>query len=650
MSTIGYIVLFLALEISLFSAAASFLGRTTGYRRLVEGSRIGIFAVCGLLSIAAALLLYALFSHDFHLSYVADYSSRETPALYLLTSFYAGNEGSLLFWAWILSICAAVTVHSPFRTSKLMPFAASVVMAGVTFFLVLLVFLANPFTEASTLVADGRGLNPLLENLGMLLHPPVILAGYVAFTVPFALTVAALITGKLSDRWLTAVRRWTLVSWLLLGVGNIIGAWWAYTELDWGGYWGWDPVENAGLMPWMMATAVLHASVMQRTRGMFKTWNMVLIILTFNLTIFGTFLARSDVLTSVHNFGLTDMDPLFLGFMGVALLGPLALVFYRRRELKGEAKEEKLISRENAFLLANLIIVFATLAVFLGTLLGWKPSFFNYWVGASLVALIVVMGLCTLIGWQRERIVRLSLRLIPGLLLALLTVLVLLVTGVSHWYGIALFSLCAFVLGAILMAWYRGVRARMRARRENPLKVLFGLIRANKPRYGGLMVHLGILLICVGVVGSSFYSVEKTERLQPGDSMNIENYSLTYDDISVNSTASGTIIRATLLAYDGDRYSGVLTPEMQRRSGYNKWVTEVAIRYGLCDDLYVIMAWAEDDGTAVFLVMVNRLVTWIWIGGGVLFIGSLIALWPDRRRLDLLRDSEAEVQAGSSDQ
>ncbi|UCG82756.1 MAG: cytochrome c biogenesis protein CcsA, partial [Dehalococcoidia bacterium] len=227
MSTIGYITLFLALEVSLVSAAASLLGRTMGYRRLAEGARIGVFVVCGLLSIAVALLLYALFSHDFHLSYVADYSSRQTPPLYLLTSFYAGNEGSLLFWAWMLSIFATVTVRRPFSNSVLMPFTASVIMVSETFFLVLLVFLANPFAEASTLVADGRGLNPLLENIGMLLHPPTILAGYVAFSVPFALAVAALITGKLSDRWLSAVRRWVLISWLLLGVGNLIGAWWA---------------------------------------------------------------------------------------------------------------------------------------------------------------------------------------------------------------------------------------------------------------------------------------------------------------------------------------------------------------------------------------------------------------------------------------
>ncbi|UCC60929.1 MAG: cytochrome c biogenesis protein CcsA, partial [Dehalococcoidia bacterium] len=445
-----------------------------------------------------------------------------------------------------------------------------------------------------------------------------------------------------SDRWLTAVRRWTLISWLLLGVGNIIGAWWAYTELDWGGSWAWDPVENAGLMPWMMATAVLHAGVMQRTRDMFKTWHMILIILTFNLTIFGTFLARSDVLTSVHNFGLSEMDPFFLSFMGIALLGPLALVLYRRRALKGVAKEDKLVSRENAFLLANLIIIIATLAVFLGTLLGWKQSFFNYWVGSSLVAIIVLMGLCTLIGWQREKIAKLGRRMIPGLFLALLTVLVLVVTGVSQWYGITLFSLCAFVLGSLITAWYRGVRARLRARKANPIRALFGLIWANKPRYGGLMVHLGILLICVGIVGSSFYSVEKTERLQPGDSIGIENYNLVYDDMSVHNTAGGTVISTKLLAYAGDNYLGVLIPEMQRRSGYNKWVTEVAIRYGLWDDLYVIMAWAEEDGTAIFQLMVNRLVTWIWIGGGVLFIGSLIALWPDRRRSDL-RESEAEL-------
>ena len=652
MSTLGFVVLFLALEISLFSAAASFLGGKLGYPKLISSARIAVFAVCGLLSLSVALLLYALFSHDFHLSYVADHSSRDMSPLYLLTSFYAGNEGSLLFWAWLLSIFAVVAnVQNRARNSELIPFASSVIMAIEAFFLVLLVFVANPFAELSVLPADGHGLNPLLENVGMVLHPPVLLAGYVGFAIPFAFAIAALITRRVGGEWLTTVRRWVLISWLLLGVGNLIGAWWAYTELGWGGYWGWDPVENAGLMPWLMATAVLHASVLQRKRGMFKAWNMVLIILTFNLTIFGTFLTRSDFLSSVHTFGLSDMDPYFLTLLGVALIGPLILLLYRRDELKGEVVEGALISRENAFLVGNLILVFATLVVLLGTLLAWKQSMFNYWAGSTLFALIVLMGLCALIGWRRETLKNLGPRLLPAMLLALVAGLVLSVVVVREWYAVVLFSFCLFVLGTILVEWYRGVRARGKARLENPLRAFCGLIWANKPRYGGLIVHLGIVLICVGVIGSSFYQAEAEAVLRPGESMSIKDYSLTYEGMSTSNTPSRLIVSTTLLVYDGSKLIGELTAEKQYHRSYEQWVTEVAIRYGLWDDLYVILAGWDQDGTAAFKVFVNRLVTWIWIGGGVLLLGSLIALWPDRRKqrpAELVTRS-SEKGAGDSD-
>jgi cytochrome c-type biogenesis protein CcmF len=580
-----------------------------------------------------ALLLYAFFSHDFHLSYVADYSSRDMSPLYLLTSFYAGNEGSLLLWAWLLSIFSTLTlVQNRTKNTEYMAYVTSIIMAIEAFFLVLLVFIANPFAESSIIPLDGRGLNPELESIGMLLHPPVIISGYVALTVPFAFAVTSLIVKKVNNQWLSTVRSWVLVSWLFLGVGNIIGAWWAYTELGWGGYWAWDPVENAGLMPWLMATAVIHACVMQRARGAFKAWNIALIIIAFNLTIFGTFIARSDLLTSVHNFGLSEMDPFFLSFLGVALIGPFALLVLRRRFLKGEPSNESVFSRENAFLLANLLLVFATLVIFLGTVLHWKPSFFNYWAGSTLFALLIIMGLCALIGWRRVRVRKLGLRVIPSLLLAVITCLILSLATGQEWYTVVLFSLCALIVSAILAEWYRGVSAHRHSRSENPFKSLIVPIVTNRPHFGGLIVHLGIIIIGIAVIASSFYTVEAEAALQPGESMSIDNYSLTYEEMSTSSTGSRIIISATLLAYNGDKLIGEFTPKKQYHRSYSQPVSEVAIRYSPVEDLYIIFAMWDHDETAAFKVLINPLVTWIWIGGGVLFLGSLIALWPHKRR------------------
>ena len=640
MSDIGTIILFLALEISFLSAVLSFFGDRKGYPKLVSIARIGVFVVCGLLSLSVALLLYALFSHDFSLEYVADYSSRATSALYLLTSFWAGNEGSLLFWGWLISVFAVIAVlQNRAKNREIMPSASSVIMIAQTFFLVLLVFVARPFIEAQPLPIDGRGLNPQLENLGMLLHPPVILAGYVSLTVPFALAVAALVTRRLDDEWVSTIRRWVLISWLLLGAGNLIGAWWAYNELGWGGYWNWDPVENVGLMPWLTSTAVLHACVMQRRRGIFKAWNMILIIVTFNLTIFGTFITRSDFLTSVHNYGLSDLEPFFIGFLYISLLGPLALVIYRRDLLRGDGGEGAIISRENAFLLGNVILVFTTLIVFLGTLLHWTPSFFNYAVGSTMFALIVLMGVCALIGWRREKIVNLLVKLLPGMFVALIVGLVLALIALDEWYTILLFALCSFVGITIIVEWLRGVRARGRAKGGNPFRAFLSLFWANKPRYGGLIVHLGILIICVGVIGSSFYSVETSAELQPGESITIENYTLTYEGISMRQTENKQIFTGILLVYDGEKLIGDLLPQKQFHMGYLQWVSEVAIRYGIWEDLYVSLASWDHNEAATFKVLINPLVTWIWVGGGILLLGSLIALWPNKEKREL---TEAE--------
>ncbi len=323
MADIGYIALFLALVASLYSAGAYIFGFRGNHRALIRSAKNGLLAACGLVSLSVVALLYALVTHDFQIEYVASYTSRDLSLTYLLSTLWAGNDGSLLFWGWLISICAAIVVLQKRDVGKeLVSYASSVIMVTQSFFLILILFVANPFEKLSFVPVDGRGLNPLLENPGMLFHPPALLIGYVAFTVPFAFAIAALLTGRLGDEWLINIRRWTLVAWLFLGVGNLIGAWWAYVELGWGGYWAWDPVENASFMPWLVATAFLHSIMMQRRRGMLKVWNMVLIILTFTLAILGTFLTRSGVLSSVHTFAESPLlGALFLAFIGVTLFG-----------------------------------------------------------------------------------------------------------------------------------------------------------------------------------------------------------------------------------------------------------------------------------------------------------------------------------------
>jgi len=646
MADIGYIALLLALVASVYSATAFIYGVRGRHLALTESARNSLLAVCGLVSISVAVLLYALVTHNFQIEYVASYTSRDLSPAYLISALWAGNDGSLLLWAWLLSLFATVVVLQKRDVGRdLVPYASAVIMIAQAFFLILLLSVSNPFHELPFAPASGMGLNPMLENPGMIIHPPTLLAGYVGFTIPFAFTIAALLSRRLGDEWLLVVRRWTLLSWLLLGIGNIIGAWWAYVELGWGGYWAWDPVENAGLMPWLVATAFLHSIMMQRRRGILKVWNMVLIILTFSLSIFGTFLTRSGIISSVHTFSESALGPFFLVFLGITLLGSLSLLYYRSKGLKGEAEMVSLISRESTFLLNNLLLVGAAFVIFLGTVFpviseavrGVKisvgASFFNQVNGPIFLAIILLTGICALIGWRRASIKNLVRNFLWPLVATLILGIVLFILGIREWYAIVAFSVCSFALFTIIYEWFRGTRARPRMRAENFLKAFWGLIGSNRPRYGGYIVHIAIILIAIGVIGSSFYNMEKEATLMPGESMTINKYTLTYENMDYYETQSKAVVTATLSVYDEGKLLGTLTPEKYFHRIYEQPVTEVAIRTTPIEDLYVILVSWDEDGTTAFKVLVNPLVSWIWVGGGVLFLGGLIAFWPERRQL-----------------
>ncbi len=645
MADIGYIALFLAFVTSIYSAIAFIFGARRKQQGLAASAKNSLLAVFGLVSIAVAALVYALVTHDFQIEYVASYTSRDLSLTYLLSALWAGNDGSLLFWAWLLSLFATVVVLQKRDIGqKLVPYAASIIMVTQAFFLILLLFVSNPFHKLAFVPAEGMGLNPLLENPGMLFHPPTLLAGYVAFTIPFAFAMAALLTRRLGDEWLITIRRWTLFAWLSLGIGNILGSWWAYVELGWGGYWMWDPVENASFLPWLVATAFLHSIMMQRRRGMLKVWNMILIILTFTLAILGTFLTRSGVLSSVHTFAESPLlGILFLAFIGITLFGSLGLLYYRSEELKSEAEMESLVSRESTFLLNNLLLVGAAFAIFLGTFFpliseavrGVKisvgPPFYNQVMVPIFLAVILLTGVCTLIGWRRASIKNLVRHFLLPLTVALILGIALFFLGIREVYALIAFPVFSFVFSTILYEWFRGTRARHRMRAENYLKAFWGLIITNRPRYGGYIVHIGIILLAIGVVGSSLYDVEKEVTIMPGESITIKNYTLIYENMDNYETESKTVVTTTLSVYNEGKLIGTLTPEKYFHRSYEQAVTEVAIRSTLLEDIYVILIGWEEDGTTAFKVLVNPLVSWIWIGGIVVVLGGLIAFWPERR-------------------
>ncbi len=659
MATTGTFFLIMALLASLYCALAFTLGAKKPWASL-GNARASLLTVFGLVSASVLFLLIAILTHSFQLQYVANYTSRSMSLPYLISALWAGNSGSLLFWAWLLSLLATILVLWPGKARNLVPYASAVNMLTEAFFLILLLFVSSPFQTLSPVPADGTGLNPMLENPGMIFHPPTLLSGYVSFTIPFALTIAALLTRKLSSGWWEPVRNWALLSWLLLGIGNLIGAWWAYVELGWGGYWAWDPVENAGLMPWLVITAFLHSIMLQRRKGMFKTWNVVMVILAFNFTIFGTFLTRSNILSSVHTFGESGFGPFFTVFLLISFFGPLLLLYNRSNEMKSEAQVDALISREGTFQIVGLLFVGAAFITLIGTVFGGLSSafggtkvtvgesFFNRTNGPLFLAIVLLAGLCTAIGWRRMGALGLVRRLTWPLVATALLVIILIVFRVRELYGILGFAVSGFAIFTLVFEWLREARA-YQAKAGNLAKSFWQLLNADRARYGGRIIHIGIILITIGVVGSHFYGSETQVTLKPGESTTVQDYRISYIGMNTQETPDKTIVSAPLEVSSGGQFLGKLTPEKQLHRSYEQPVTEVAIRSNLLRDLYVILAGWKDDGTAIFRVLVNPLVSWLWIGGAVLVIGGLLAFWPSRRATEQEKPSddsaEREIEA-----
>ncbi len=673
MADIGYASLLLSLVLSLYAAGAAFYSARRNRPEVLASAKNAIFVTAALTTVAVGILEWALITHQFRIQYVAEETNLAQPLLYNVSALWGGQEGSLLFWAWLLAIFTAIVlVQNHDKNQELIPYVITGLGIAQGFFLVLMTivtdpaqsgfFIYNPFNPAAAAAlvgnpfrmldftpVDGNGLNPLLQNPGMFIHPVTQYLGYVGFTVPFAFAMAALFTRRLSDVWIRTTRRWTLISWLFLSLGLLFGMQWAYTELGWGGYWGWDPVENASLMPWLTGTAFLHSVMIQERRGMLKVWNLVLVMLTFILSILGTFITRSGVIESVHAFGVSSLGPWFLMFLGVTLLSFLYLLFNRMNDLKEENELDSLVSRESSFLLNNLILVGAAFATLWGTIFpmvseaitGKKVTvgapFFNEVDGPIFLALIVLIGICPLIGWRRATVENLIRNFLRPFAAAIVVVIVLFFLGVHEWYGIVSFGTASFVLATISLEFYRGVLARRRQFQENIIAAAVNLVANNRRRYGGYIVHIGVILAVIGIAGSSFYEVDTQANLSKGQTTQLKQFTIQFDGLQTYPTENHDVVAARLTILENGNRIGTLVPEKDFYSvpgdpSQSQSTTEVAVRTTPLEDLYIILAGFDSQaGTATIKVIINPLIVWLWVGFGVLVGGTLVAAWPDPR-------------------
>jgi cytochrome c-type biogenesis protein CcmF len=743
-ASLGSAALALAFLTTIFAAAMALAGRK-GDRRRVEISRRAVYAACALLTACVVLIEIAFATNDFSFKIVQQHSSLETPAFYKLAAMWSSQEGSLLLWAWVLSIASSLALFATReRLREIVPYATAV-MAGIgAFFTGLMLFAGgvNPFATLSPAPADGIGLNPLLQHPSMMIHPPMLYSGYVAFTIPFAFAIGALVTRRLDADWIRATRRFALIAWAFLGLGLLLGARWSYTELGWGGYWAWDPVENAALMPWLAGTAFLHSIMVQEKRGMLKVWNACLIVAAFSLALLGTFLVRSGVLQSIHAFGASTVGPYILGLIAVVLLGSTALIVSRLDDLRSPKRIDSLASREAVFLVNNLLLVALCVAIFWGTFFpliselftGERASlaapWFDRYTTPLAIVLVLFTGIGPLLAWRRiSWAAAKRVFLVPAIVAALaLAVLALATDAAGRPWALALFAFAAFALTGLAQEFWRGAAARRSLAGGSMPAALVGVVSRNRRRYGGYVVHIGVAVLLIGVAASSSFQTNREVRLRPGQSAVVDGRRVTYvrPTASVDGLAfaAGAIVRVerqgqaftlhttrryyrptgagagTIASYfDGEADSdiglkagfgsdfwsavrpdvgGVLRRARAADRGFKACVSGGPGTPAQCRALATMMraaaarprlrpaalaqigrlqlataeqiarSYVSEAGPAAFKVIVNPLVTWIWIGGLIALAGALIAIWPargPRRRPAAATDLEALKEA-----
>jgi cytochrome c-type biogenesis protein CcmF len=653
---LGQFALALAWVVTAYSLLASLLGIRFKHDKLIASGRNAALGTTACITVAIVCLGYLFAVSDFSVKYIAGHSNRDLPIYFKISSIWGGQEGSLLFWGWLLTVYTALVVSQNWRKhTAMMPYVTAVLMGTSLFFTSMHLFAANPFNQTVILQPqmspipfvprDGSGLNPLLQDAYMVIHPPMLYLGFVGFAVPFAFAMAAMITRQLGDTWIRTTRRWTMVAWMFLSIGIMLGGAWAYHELGWGGFWGWDPVENASLMPWLIGTAFLHSVMVQEKKGMLKVWNMVLVIMTYIMAIFGTFLTRSGVVNSVHAFAQSSIGGYFAAFIIVALSGALYLLFDRLPHLKSENQMESIVSRESSFMFNNLILLAACFAVFWGTMFpviseavkGVKITvsapFFNKVNVPIAIFLMFLTGVGPLLAWRKASTNSLKRNFLWPAMVALAAGVVLYFRGVNHFYAWLSVVMSVFVAITIVREFYKGARARSIGTHENLMEAIVNLTLRNTRRYGGYIVHFGFVLLFIGWSGQAF-TTDSTRELGVGDTLDIREYALRMEKLGTEDTPNYSSDKATVGLFEYGKKVANLYPERRvYKAGQEPQPTsEVAIYSTLKNDVYVVFAGATSDGKkAIIQAFYNPLTMWVWIGGVVLVIGTLIALLPNKK-------------------
>jgi cytochrome c-type biogenesis protein CcmF len=648
MAALGTFLLLSAFVVCSYAGVVSVVGARRGVRRLIESGIGAFYLVAALMTVASAVIVNAFLVGDYSIKYVHNYSDSVQPLFYRITSYWGGLDGSIMFWVFLLSVFGSIAVYvNRERHRELIPYVVAIISSVQMFFLYLMVVHKNPFTTFLTDVpADGRGLNPLLQNYWMVIHPPSLYTGFVGMTIPYAFGMAALITGHLDDSWLRAVRRWTMFSWIFLSFGLTLGMIWAYEVLGWGGFWGWDPVENAGLLPWFTATAFLHSVIVQERRSMLRIWNVTLVIVTFFLTIFGTFMTRSGVVQSVHAFGSDPvLAKLFTGFMLVILTFSFGLVIYRLPLLRARNELDSWISREAAFLVNNWVLLFSALFVLFATMfptlseavtgnrLTVGPPFFNKWMAPIGLFMLFLTGFGPLLAWRKSTVANLRDQFLWPTLSALVVGAAVVALGVRVWSSGICFGLSAFVMGTIVQEFWRGMNVRRGVTGTDLFTALVGLVGRNKRRYGGYIVHVGIMLMFLGFAGTAFKR-ETQLQLKLGQQTTLGDYTIRNDGVKVSDDGQKQMVTAYLSVSKSGKPLGSMYPgKYFFRKHEQEPTTNVAIRRSFAEDLYIVLAFQPSDlaaQSASLQININPLVDWIWFGFAVMAIGTGIALLPER--------------------
>ncbi|MBP7997705.1 MAG: heme lyase CcmF/NrfE family subunit [Chloroflexi bacterium] len=643
---IGRLSLLIAFGAAVYAAIASVVGVQQGRTAIVASARNAIMAIFPLISIAAAAIIYALVIGDFSLDYVASVSSRGMPTYLKVTALWGGQAGSILFWNFLLAAFLFAAMLRKWKGEEhLIPLVIFVLAITQGFFLLITNFLENPFNRLAMIPADGQGLNPLLRHPGMIIHPPMLYLGFVSLTIPYAFALAALIKGDKDDGWIRITRRWTLVGWLFLSLGLILGGRWAYDVLGWGGYWAWDPVENASFMPWLAATAFLHSVMIQEKRSMFRLWNMGLIIATFCLMIYGTFIVRSGVITSVHSFAQSPIGPFFFGFLAIVFIGSILLILMRLDQFKAEHQISSFLSREAAFLLNNYLILGILVATFIGTtfpilselVTGEKmnvgETYYEKVNGPLFAALLLLMGVAPMTMWFRTSAGRLQMSLRwPALVTTIIIAILYFALPLQGWGSPLGLWIVTFSTILTLLEFWKGTHARMRSKGETPWLAFSNLMARNRRRYGGYWIHLGVLVMGFGVIGTEFYQQQTQVRLASGESLSLGRYTLTFNGMREYAGADDLVnTEANLSLYENGRLVDTLTPRNQIYTRTRQPMTIPDLRATIGEDFYVLIVNWEglSANAATFRAYLNPLVNWVWAGGIIFIIGTFIAAWPD---------------------